>query len=79
MKNWRLQWLHDETGEWRTQLQNDNRAKFDKAVADLVATSEREGGWMNGTQWRIAEFDMRQVGLTEFLPNAANHDSSEAR
>lgn len=78
MKNWRLQWLH-KTGEWRTQLQNDNRCVFDKAVADLVATSQREGGWMNGTRWRIVEFDMLHVGITNFLPNAGAQAPSEAR
>lgn len=68
MKQWRLQWLH-ESGEWQTQLQDDERALFDEAVRDLVATSEREGGWMRGTEWRIAEYDLFEVETTAFMYN----------
>jgi hypothetical protein len=66
MKNWRLQWLHEETGEWRAQLQNDDRSLFDEAVSRLVAVSKREGGWMDNKQWRIAEYEMRPVKTTAF-------------
>lgn len=69
MKHWRLEWLDEETGEWMAQLKSDNREKFDEAVAHEVDVANREGGWMNGTKWRIAEYDMRIVGLSEFLPN----------
>lgn len=70
MKHWRLEWLDEETGEWRAQLKNDNREKFDEAVAHQVDVANREGAWMNKTKWRIAEYDMRIVGLSKFLPNA---------
>ena len=69
MKQWRLEWKH-ESGEWRAQIQTDDRAKFDEAVSETVKTSEREGGWMRGTEWRIAEYELSPVSMTSFVPNA---------
>lgn len=67
------------SGEWRTQLQNDDRARFDEAVSEVVKTSEREGGWMRGAEWRIAEYELREVAITVFMPNVSSGRCDEQR
>lgn len=69
LKNYRLQWLNSKS-EWMTQIANDNRVVFDELVANLVMTSAAEGDWMNGRSWRIAEYDLLEVELTDFDPSA---------
>ena len=52
------------------QISNDDRVVFDELVANLVITSEAEGDWMSGRSWRIAEYDLLEVELTDFDPSA---------
>lgn len=71
MKHYRLEWLHEGTKEWRGQHKNDDKNAFTAAVAEIMRTSKREGDWMKGTKWRIAEYELTLISTLDIAPEPA--------